>query len=96
MSQHDEYRYSLTIRTHDEGVLCCLRALSQYAQATGNARIPWSGTQKDVWERSRHAVTFRFSEATYRTAFLREALRLLPEGSWEAVEQNDHDPPKPV
>jgi len=45
MSQHAEFRYSVRIKTDDLAVLHCLRALSQFAQKTGNKRIPWGGYQ---------------------------------------------------
>jgi hypothetical protein len=62
MSQHAEYHYSVSIKTDDEAVLNCVRALSQYAQRSGNPRIPWGGTKKEDWKRDDHCVTFHFSK----------------------------------
>lgn len=96
MNQHIEYHYSVTIKTDDEPVLNCLRALSQYAQVTGNNRIPWGRTKKEDWERDKHCVTFRFSTPEYREKFMNEVYRLfplsIPNNLWEKIKKNDNDP----
>jgi hypothetical protein len=92
MSQHARYKYSVTIKTDDLAVLHCLRALSAYAQITGNTRIPWGGTKKSDWERDNHHVTFHFSKPEYRESFIKEVFRLLPKESWEEVSQSNNDP----
>jgi len=91
VSQHANYHYSVTIKTEDEAVLNCLRALSQYSQRTGNARIPWGGTKKDDWEEDNHCVTFHFSDSKYRELFLEQIARLLPSELCEKVKENDLD-----
>jgi hypothetical protein len=95
MSQHLEYRYSITIKTDDDPVLHCLRALSQYAQISGNKRIPWGGTKKEDWERDGHRATFHFSQPTYRQIFIEQVSRILPKNLWEQVAESDHDPAAP-
>lgn len=95
MSQHAKYHFSVTIKTDDEAVLQCLRALSLYAQATGNNRIPWGGTKREDWERGNHRVTFHFSSREYRIKFEKEALRVLPSGSWQKIDERDDDPAIP-
>jgi len=95
MSQHVMYRYSVTIKTDDLAVLHCLRALSAYAQLTGNTRIPWGGTKKEDWGRDNHHVTFHFSKPEYRESFIKEASRLLARDLWEKVRQSDNDPATP-
>ena len=95
MGQHVEYHYSVTIKTDDEAVLNCLRALSQYAQLTGNSRITWGGTGKKDWERNSHHVTFHFSRPEYRTKFMTEATRLLENILWVKIHENDNDPAIP-
>ena len=95
MSQHAKYRFSITISTDDEAVLQCLRALSLYAQATGNNRIPWGGTKRKDWERGNHRITFHFSATEYRTKFKEEALRVLTLGSWQKIGERDDDPAIP-
>ena len=45
MGQHSRYCFSVTIHSDDLAVVNCLRALSQFGQATGNNRIPWGGTK---------------------------------------------------
>jgi hypothetical protein len=95
MSQHMMYRYSVTIKTDDLAVLHCLRALSAYAQRTGNTRIPWGGTKKEDWERDNRHVTFHFSKPEYRESFIKEAFRLLPRDLWNKVRQSDNDPASP-
>lgn len=94
MSQHDNFHYSVSIKTNDEAVLNCLRALSQFAQSTGNSRITWGGTKKKDWESNGNVVTFRFSCPDYRVAFLNEASRVFKEGLWEKDGQSDNDPAK--
>jgi len=95
MSQHSRFHYSVTIRTDDEAVLHCLRALSQYAQKKGNLRIPWGGTKKNDWEQHNHCVTFHFSEPEYRDSFIEETFRLLEIDLWEKVRVSDSDPATP-
>lgn len=95
MSQHDEYHYSVNIKTNDEAVLHCLRALSQYAQLKGNKRIPWGGTKKEDWERDNYCVTFHFSMPKYRNLFMKEVSRLLSRSLWEKIDEKDNDPATP-
>lgn len=91
MSRHAEYHYSVTIKTDDEAILHCLRALSQYAQFTGNKRIPWGGTKREDWERDDHCATFHFSKPEYRVIFIKKASCLLPRTLWEKIEEKDND-----
>jgi hypothetical protein len=95
MANHADYHYSITIHTDDLAVLGCLRALSQFAQETGNVRIPWGGTKENDWVRMHHKATFRFSAAFKREKFLAETKRLLPESLWQFVSQRDDDPATP-
>lgn len=95
MSQHHNYHYSITVQTHDEAVLHCLRALSQYAQVDGNKRIPWGGTKKQNWELEDHKVTFYFSKTAYRNSFIEEVKRLLSESLFKIEKTNDNDPAQP-
>jgi len=95
MSQHAKYHYSVTIKTDDEAILQCLRALSQYTQLKGNKRIPWGGTKKEDWERDDHCVTFHFSTTQYRKTFMYEVFRLLPKSLWEKIEERDNNPAIP-
>jgi len=95
MNQHRNYHYSITIQTHDEAVLHCLRALSQYAQIDGNKRIPWGGTKKQDWELDDHKATFHFSRTEYRNNFTKETKRLLPENLFKIEKTSDNDPAQP-
>jgi hypothetical protein len=95
VGQHELYRFSATVRTPDLAVLHCLRSLSQFAQATGNKRIPWGGTKEDDWKRTGQSAVFHFSRASYRERFLEECRRLLPAQSWELVSTDDDDPARP-
>ena len=92
---HEQYRYSVTLKSHDLAVVNCLRALSQFSQETGNNRIPWGGTKDHWWKRDNHQVTFRFTKPQYRTKFLVEIQRLLPETLWSVIDQDDNDPAQP-
>jgi len=92
---HKDFKFSVTIHTDDLALLGCLRAISQHAQATGNARIPWGGTKREDWELAGHKATFRFSFTGYRNDFLNNARRLLPAELWRIVTQSDDDPASP-
>src|SRR5438105_4876851 len=89
MGQHAAYKFSVTIHTDDLALVGCLRALSQFCQKVGNNRIPWGGTKDDDWRAAGHKITFRFTSADYREAFLAQAARLLPAGLWDAVGKRD-------
>ena len=93
MTRHSEYHYSVTIKTDDEGIVSCLRALSQYTQLTGNKRIPWGGTGKSNWVRDGRCVTFFFSEPEYRRIFIKEISRLLPKALLEKIKEDDNKIP---
>ena len=95
MTNHVDYRYSATVKSDDLAVVNCLRSLSQYAQRTGNNRIPWGGTKDKDWRRDDHSVTFRFTAPAYRDAFVSEAKRLLPTSLWTVVRLSDDDPARP-
>lgn len=95
MSQHSLYHYSITLSTDDEAVLHCLRALSQYAQKSGNVRIPWGGTKRPDWKRNNHKAKFHFSDPGYRKVFRNEIERIIPSGLWKFIGENDNDPAEP-
>ena len=95
MPNHADYHYSITIHTDDLALLGCLRAISQFAQATGNVRIPWGGTKEPDWIRMQHRATFHFTAAFKREKFLEEAQRLLPSTLWSVKGQRDDDPATP-
>jgi hypothetical protein len=92
MGEHHRYHYSITVETTDEVVLECLRAISDYAQVSGNKRIAWGGTKKRDWQRNRNQVTFHFSDPQYRDAFKIQGQRILPAALWHVVSENDSDP----
>lgn len=94
MTTHADHRYSITIHSDDLAMIGCLRALSKYAQRTGNNNIPWGGTKDKDWERDGHEVTFHFSDSAYRQGFLSELRRLLPQSLWREVRRSDNDPAK--
>ena len=95
MLTHKDFHFSINVLTDDLAVLHCLRGLSMFAQQDGNKRIPWGGTKENDWERHHHLVTFHFTSQLYREAFEQQALRLLPEGSWEKVGYSDENPAEP-
>jgi hypothetical protein len=95
MTQHAEFHYSVTVKTHDLAVLNCLRGLSQFAQRTGNKRIPWGGTKESDWMAQDHCATFHFTCHSCRREFLAQVERLLPRNLWAKVRENDTDPAKP-
>jgi len=69
------YPYMIRVKTDDEAVLYCLRAISMYAQAQGdkksrgNVYKVWKGTGGDEWEDSDGEVTFRFTSLDRRNLF---------------------------
>jgi hypothetical protein len=95
VNQHSDFRYAITIETHDLAVVYCLRALADYSQDTGNSRIAWGGTKDDTWKAGNDQVAFRFSRPTYRDEFVINARRLLPGAAWREVSRNDQDPARP-
>jgi len=96
MSQHDAYKYSITIKTDDLAVLNCLRALAQFSQKTGNNRIPWGNTKDTDWQHGEHAVTFHFTEPSFRDGFASEVRRLLQATLWEELGRSDTDRAHPA
>ena len=52
--------------------------------------VGWTGEKE--WRRRNNVVSFRFTSPDYRSAFVDEANRLLPAGSWFKVGQRDDDP----
>ena len=50
MSDHKDYKFSITVHSEDLAVVNCLRSLSQYSQKTSNNRIPWGGTKDADWK----------------------------------------------
>jgi hypothetical protein len=92
---HDDFHYGVTMHTDDLALIGCLRALSQHAQARGNARILWGGIKREDLQRSNHRATFHFSSREYGEDFLEHARRLLPQELWQVTAQRDDDPAKP-
>ena len=92
---HRDHHYSITVHTVDLAILYCLRALADYAQKTGNNKIPSGGTTKECWERNNKNVKFHFSNPEYREGFVAEAFRVLPKNLWSKTKQNDDDPATP-
>lgn len=85
--------FSVSVETHDLAALHCLRSLAQYAEGSNIPKsIPWGGTKETDWRRAKDVATFRFTSPDYRSTFLDEAERLLPDGLWRAVGQSDSDP----
>jgi len=92
---HAAYKFSITIKSDDLALVNCLRSLSQFSQQSGNNRIPWGGTKDQDWKRDSHTVTFRFTTTEYRSGFVVEARRLLPQGLWSVVRESNNDPAHP-
>lgn len=92
---HADYKFSIIIKSDDLAVVNCLRSLSQFSQQRGNNRIPWGGTKDQDWERDSHMVTFRFTSPEYRSGFVAEIRRLLPEALWSVVREDNNDPAHP-
>ena len=94
MDTHRLFKFSLTCRTEDLGVVYCLRAIAEYSQKEINPRIAWGGTKDADWRQNRQCVTFHFSSPQNREGFLQAAQRFLAPGSWTEVARSDDDPAK--
>jgi hypothetical protein len=92
MTNHEDYKFSITIHTDDLAVVGCLRALAQYSQKRGNNRIPWGNTKDKDWRGAGNCVTFRFTSPEFRQGFVAEITRLLPDGVWLERGRSDNDP----
>jgi hypothetical protein len=95
MSTHQDFHYSVTVHTDDLALLGCLRSLSQHAQSSGNARIPWGGMKREDWQRANHHAIFHFTNDGYRQDFIHHAERLLPRELWRITAKRDDDPAIP-
>jgi hypothetical protein len=93
MSQHDDYKYSVTVQSDDLPLVSSLRGLAWYCQETGNRQIAWGGTKRPDWEKNGHHITFHFNCTRYRDNFLNEARRLFSTG-WSKASQSESDPAK--
>jgi hypothetical protein len=85
-------RFSITCHTDDLAIVHCLRSLCEFAEEDGLPQIGWGGTKRSNWESDNHQITLRFTNPRYREAFINEARRLLPKGSWSEVRRSDNDP----
>ena len=92
---HADYKFSVTVKSEDLALVNCLRALAQHSQQSGNNRIPWGGTKDKDWKGAGHMVTFHFTTAEYRSGFVAEVRRLLPEALWSVVRESNNDPAHP-
>ena len=91
MNDHQKFRFSVTCSTQDYAVVCCLRALCQYAEDHPKRQIGWGGTKESDWRKNGERVTLRFTSSNNRKRFINEATRLLNE-HWKPVNENDNDP----
>jgi hypothetical protein len=93
-SDYERRRYSITCHTEDLAVVHCLRALCQHCEEDCRPQIAWGGTEEGAWRQAGNQITVRFTRPDYREAFVREAVRLLPDGSWRETARRDNDPAK--
>ena len=93
-ANHAKYHYSITCTTSDATVLHCLRAIAQSVEQAEYPQIGWGGTTRASWARNNNKFTIRFTDASYRLDFVREATRLLS-GHWSQVSMNNNDPASP-
>jgi hypothetical protein len=93
MDDYEKFRFSITCRTADDGVLNCLRALCQWAEEYPKQQIGWGGTTLASWKRSNGEFKLRFTDPNFRDRFVRKAQELLPD-RWTALATNDNDPAK--
>jgi hypothetical protein len=94
VEDHERYRFSVTCSTKDLAVVYCLRALCQFVHHGKDrySQIGLGGTKEKDWLAADRKITLRFSDQKYRDAFLSEATRLLPKGSWSKEDESDNNP----
>jgi hypothetical protein len=92
LTDYERCQYSITCHTDDLAVVHCLRALCQHAEEDCRPQMAWGGTGAVAWQQAGNQITLRFTTPGYREAFLREAVRLLPAGSWRETARSDSDP----
>lgn len=92
--EHSKFRHSLTVETHDRAVLFCLRGLCECVEQYPASDIALADADVNAWSTSDGRITFRFSDARHRSAFLGDATRLLA-GKWMRVGLRDDDPAPP-
>jgi len=93
---HADHHFSITVRCDDLAAVGCLRAIAQYCQTTGNARIAWGHTKEPDWRRAGKKVTFHFSQREYRVQFKEVAPRVLRDGLFAVESERDDDPATPA
>ena len=95
MSQeHEQYRFSATLQTHDSAALHCLRALCQHHAGGKYPQIGWGGTKQSEWKAQDGKFVVRFTSSAGREAFFHDAKRLLT-NHWSEVARSDSDPATP-
>jgi hypothetical protein len=91
MSDHDQFRFSVTCHSDDKAVIYCLRALTHFAERHQTKNIGWGGTGDDVWQREGHCITLRFTHPEYRQVF-RDVANDLLNGRWTERGSSDANP----
>lgn len=99
MPLHEKYttcRFSIRCHSDDLAVVHCLRSLCQHNSPPGRKNIGWGGTKESDWREAGNKITLRFYSAEAREAFVQDAQRLLPQGSWQEVApRRNNDPASP-
>ena len=93
-TNHAKYHYSITCNTSDATVLHCLRAIAQCVEQAEYPQIGWGGTTQASWKRNNNQFTVRFTDPSFRSAFVLEANRLLS-GYWSQISTSNNDPASP-
>jgi hypothetical protein len=93
MSQHQFFKYSLTVKSDDLAFITSLRALAWYCQNEINRQIAVAGAKEVDWEKDGHQVTFYFTSDSNRQNFLKEVEKLF-RPSLEIVNQSNTKIPK--
>jgi hypothetical protein len=86
------FHYSVTIKTSNLSVVCCLRGLAFCAERHQYKMKSVGHAREDDWAAQQGEVTFRFTRAEYREIMLTNASQLLVMGTWEKVSESDSDP----
>jgi hypothetical protein len=92
MSQHADYKFSVTIHSDELALISYMRGLSEHCQIDGNKRIPWGNTKEKDWASANHQVTFHFNRQNHRDNFFNEAKNLFKETLWSIKGQSNNDP----
>ncbi len=88
MTQHDHFKFSVTIACKDLFMVSAMRGLAWQCQPEINRQISVAGASNDRWKASGGTVTFYFTSPANRTLFLAKSSEFFPFG-WKEIGRDD-------